>query len=968
MRSFPRHITKPLFVLIVVSLLFSACSLPDLSPTQQPAATPTLVPQLLPPTVVETEPPIGSQLGLQVALTIYFNQPMDRGSVESAWSTDPAMTGTFVWADDATLTFMPSQPVEAGAGLTFSLSTEAHASNGIAFQEPVTLRYAAVETLRAIQFLPEPGTRDIRTDAAIVVAFNQPVVPLGAAPESLAPAFSLQPSVQGRGEWLNTSTYIFYPEPGMVGGETYMAVLNETLVSVAGAPLEHGPGIMAAWSFTTDTPRVLGLEPSSEQPLPLDSSLTLTFNQPMDAESVAQHFSFKKLNEEISGSLSWNDDFTALTFEPAALLERNTDYALLLSGQAQARGGTLLGSAAHIVLRTFADFGVATTSPLEGETKTEYGGVELSFTSPVASVIDLERFVSLSPEVPGFGASTYDQTLYVYGFFEPETEYTLTVAPELQDKWGQPLGAPFRLNFSSPTASPRLLLPYLGSDTYFTASETPEFYVQATNISAIDMTVGSVPLNDFFEIFGRGNYQAREEYAPSDALISRQPLDIPRNKSQAVALPLGFGGGALSPGIYYLRIFADTQDRVVSPVYIVASNVNLVFKISATDALVWATDLASGQPLIDTAVTVYNENGDALATGQTNAQGYWHGAIPVQDDSYQNYYAVIGQPGDETFSLASSTWGSDITPWRFGLVSDQRPPHTEVYLYTDRPIYRPGQTVYFRAVVRDVYDGRYTDSGLTSLPINISGGQGDIQTLDLPISEFGTVHGSIVLSDDAQPGYYNFYSNDPTINLATSFQVADYRKPEINLTAAITPEEIKAGESLNAEISARYFFDAPAGGLPVQWVLYDQGDYFSLPEYRVGDLSLGWMLGGFDYFDNSYYGKTLAEGEGSTNPEGLLTLNFSDLEIDAGTRELTLEVTAQDESGQQISARTTVVVHPDDFYIGLRPDLWVGRAETETGFDIFSADWRGDPAPDRNLHADFQQVTWERQEDRKSVV
>ena len=91
-------------------------------------------------------------------------------------------------------------------------------------------------------------------------------------------------------------------------------------------------------------------------------------------------------------------------------------------------------------------------------------------------------------------------------------------------------------------------------------------------------------------------------------------------------------------------------------------------------------------------------------------------------------------------------------------------------------------------------------------------------------------------------------------------------------------------------------------------------------------------------------------------------LDLDELELDAGTRDLTLEVTMQDDSGQHISARASATAHPDDFYIGLRPDLWVGREETEMGFDILTVDWDTEIARDLDLHADFQQVTWERQD------
>ena len=129
-KTFP----KVLFIFIILSLIFSACSMPNIVSPAQPeaqeaAATPTAIPdQNLPPKLVETLPIEGSSIGLQEPITFYFNQPMERASVEAAWNPSPAIAGQFVWVDDATLTFTPSDPLEVGASLNIKFETGAKIS------------------------------------------------------------------------------------------------------------------------------------------------------------------------------------------------------------------------------------------------------------------------------------------------------------------------------------------------------------------------------------------------------------------------------------------------------------------------------------------------------------------------------------------------------------------------------------------------------------------------------------------------------------------------------------------------------------------------------------------------------------------------------------------------------------------------------------------------------------------------
>ncbi len=177
-------------------------------------------------------------------------------------------------------------------------------------------------------FLPKPDAEDINVDAAIVVSFNQPVVALGGDSSSQPAAFSIQPPVKGRGEWINTSTYIFYPDPAMAGGTQYTVGLNPDLKTVTGVGFPEGGTEQPAWKFTTSKPRVVTLEPSIMELLPLDPEIKLMFNQPMDTESVESNFSFSGTEGKVNGKFSWNKEETEMTFVPDNLLGRNVGYII----------------------------------------------------------------------------------------------------------------------------------------------------------------------------------------------------------------------------------------------------------------------------------------------------------------------------------------------------------------------------------------------------------------------------------------------------------------------------------------------------------------------------------------------------------------------------------------------------------------------------------------------------------------
>ena len=67
--------------------------------------------------------------------------------------------------------------------------------------------------------------------------------------------------------------------------------------------------------------------------------------------------------------------------------------------------------------------------------------------------------------------------------------------------------------------------------------------------------------------------------------------------------------------------------------------------------------------------------------------------------------------------------------------------------------------------------------------------------------------------------------------------------------------------------------------------------------------------------------------------------------------------------GFPFSARSEMRVHPADFYIGLRPDQWIGRANSPIGFEVYTVDWAQNPSGDHKLEAEFKQVRWEKETD-----
>ncbi|HSV85524.1 MAG TPA: Ig-like domain-containing protein, partial [Levilinea sp.] len=974
-------------------LLSMACNLPanpiisQYPLTSQPASTPTFALPLLPmpiaqvpPALVETRPLPGSPVSRSSGIVFFFNQAMDRATVESALHIEPQFAGIFVWQDDATLLFLPEVPPEAGA-FHIRLGPPARAQNGLELAAQPNLTYHSPGQLDLVEGLPASGAQNVNPTAPVVAVFNQPVVPLSAEDRSSPPAFTLEPPAPGRGEWINTSTYAFYPDPALSGGITYIVSINPGLVATNGVALIPELQQRFTWSFTTEKPRLEAVLPENHTSLLLDGAFELVFNQAMNPASVEEHFALTSpAGEKVAGDFEWVDGNRRVIFTPSGLLNRSRTYTLILAAQSEALGGTPLGVDTAIEYTTVGSLAVVKRDPPSGEPVWTFFGqsyFSLELNAPLAQE-SIEDYFEINPPVEDLSISVdYNnrQIVRISGSMALSAVYTLTISASLSDTWGQPMGLPVELIFITPPAEPGLNVPMLsGMDRHrllFMLPDDVQLVGEATNITRLDITATPLDITETIALFV-------EEVGslPVDTPQERwqQPLELPANRPQTVEAPLAQGGVARPPGLYHIHISApeiilDEHDEPIEFVAVI-SRIHLVIKRSPSQVFVWAVDVETNRPLAGAVVSILNEAGQEIGRLVTAADGSGQATLSG-DERDRPIYALTDAPGDSNFSFATSAWSRGINTWDFGLPgywADQR----FGYAYSDRPVYMPGQTVHFRATVHQEINGRYLPSGHEQVNVKI---YGDYSVLDgetplladmtLPVSEFGGITGEFLIPQNAPPGTYSLRIAEVP-HLYLNFKVAEYRKPEIDLQAGFNAEEYARAEDIEVSIDARYFFGAPASGLQIGWSLYAVDDPLFLPGgYHSGALNLDKA---YRWYEGYGLGAASLGEFGQTSADGSYTIRITGADLErvmnsGNRRRLTLEATILSETEFPVSARASAVLNPADFVIGARPETYTARAGSEIGFSILTADLSGDPSGDHILQARFEQVTWPEQDE-----
>lgn len=943
---------------------------------QSPSAVP------LPPAVVETRPADGGEINGVEGVIFYFNQPMKTDTVQAALVIEPYLKGIFEWLDNnRILRFQPDAPLPLATPIQFTLKTGALAENNLPLAGEQIFRFRTSEALKIVERIPEPASKDWDPSSAISVTFNQPVVSLDGGPFAFSPAFNLSPEVSGKGEWLNTNTYVFHPEPALFGGVMYTISVNPALVSASGISFSEDAIAELTWTFTTAQPEVIAFEPSGgQQRIDPDASFVIAFNQPMDTASVEQNLTLLGPGRiRIGGAFQWEDNASKVTFHPDRLLQRDTSYTLSVPEGTLSRGGTPMSKGFRREYRTAAPLSLVKMTPAPGKPlESGYNSVGLEFNVPLG-MQNLENLIEVQPAIVDrkVSLSSDRKTVYVSGFYEPNLAYVITLAVEIQDRWGYPLAERQNRIVRVSPAEPSFTVPILqsGPPALFVLPEDPRLLARATNVGAVRISSASISFESFTALIKR----YIERGALSMNMVPTQEtrmhtLELEPNRNTVVEIPLAGEGESLKTGLYYFEFeipeLSANNRYLNGPFMGVVSRVNLTIKRNGNEMYIWAVNLQTLQPLSGAILTVYDDQNVPVATVTTDQNGLAWTSLPEGAQWRGVYYVLLGQPGDPDFGLGLTSWKTGLNGWELGIPVHLKPKASQpfTYLYTDRPIYHPGQTVYVRAILRQEENGRYFPDSNEEVTLQLFGeynAETDerplLSTFSAPISSYGTANGSFILPEDAQPGIYVLQTSDEPAASVT-FRVVEYRKPEMELLVQFHSSEVQKGQDIQATVQANDYYGAPVGNLPIHWKLYAMQDDLNLPaNLQSGAISAFWA----EVPVSSYAapGVVLTEGDARTDADGNLLLSFpatmlDQLIRDEGRQKLTLEVTAQNQSAYPVSNRASLIVHPANFYIGVRPESWKGQVGQEIGYIIQTVGWNREPSPAHALRGEFLRMSW----------
>jgi len=380
-----------------------------------------------------------------------------------------------------------------------------------------------------------------------------------------------------------------------------------------------------------------------------------------------------------------------------------------------------------------------------------------------------------------------------------------------------------------------------------------------------------------------------------------------------------------APGAYVVVL---AEEDFTATTLAVVSDLRLLVKISAGQLFAWAFRAETQEPWADVELLV--ATGSDLLTCKTGVDG----TARLADDRIGSHTLVLGSAGGHYAAAGGELAGNAATGYQpIG------------YVFTDRPLYRPGETVRIGAFLRDVANGVYAVAAERPATVVVRDARGvELARVTTKTDDLGVLEAEAVIDAAAPLGDGEILVETSTQTFRGTFTIAEFRKPEFVVSCDAPARVVRPGEAVEATVAASYLVGGQLADAPVSWQLSRVPFAFDGARYE----SFAWFFAD----DRISRARTLprteviAEGEARTGPDGTVKLRV-ETERDAGDATYVLEVTVTDVDRLTAGARLDLFATFQDHFAVVQTDRKAVRAKEEFRVSVTTVDAGHAPAARR---------------------
>jgi len=752
----------------------------------------------------------------------------------------------------------------------------------------------------------------LRPGTLLTIAFPTAMVPPDKIDAEAAESpVDVWPTLDADFVWRTQSQGELSVKGPLTPGQPYRFRLREGTKDLAGNPLQT-----IAWGFEMTTPvlRVIEEDYGERNSLNASPQVPLEFNYPIRLSDAARgvwfqdRISRQKFPAEILLNVpegetddvpiveakAGAEEVTAFRVRPLQPLPAGRRYDLIVDGICDAHGGRSLPYPQAFPLGVTRplriDYVAARNFPLETPR------IEVKFGQVLGDAALPEDSLKIAPAVSNLRIRKERSSLIAEGDFKPNARYVVTVSDQILGASGYGLSKPETWGASFRLKDGAILFPERQIRERSVLGFNFAFY--HVNTTELEWKLAAVPLDklpsvlsrerDFTEILkaaGGDRLWTKEgtfQRETSEPLISALELTVLASGKLPAAggdkevlreIAWKPGDPAALAGPKLLEVIGkDSQGKVIgNRAVIYFGELALTRKLTKTQSIIRAARLADGKAMPKSTISALDKDLKKIASAVTDANG-----LAVFD-----MLAIAGAQ----YLLCESTVQPIALSDQFsgGTLSARPPPPLRAYTLTDRPLYRPGQSVQFKGFVREEQGGSLKVSPGRAVKWTIERAYASevLASGEGKVDAEGGWNGIWTPPQDSPVGDFivkAFIGGQPA-GSPSRFQIQEFRNPPFSVVCE-KQDTKKPAESV-ITVQSQYFHGAPNAGSLVKWTATWVSDSTD-GEYYAGD---GWTRVDF-YSEHPKRPDYTAEtsGEAALDGTGRATLRCDAPFKDPGNR------------------------------------------------------------------------------------
>ncbi len=358
-----------------------------------------------------------------------------------------------------------------------------------------------------------------------------------------------------------------------------------------------------------------------------------------------------------------------------------------------------------------------------------------------------------------------------------------------------------------------------------------------------------------------------------------------------------------NPGVGTYLLQAEINDAVSVRMFLV-TGIAAVMKGDEKQLYVYTADRRTGKPAPGAKVKVFKKSDSSWNTADSDEKGLTKFAGAFDGDAP----ILVFWKGNPAVMNA----------YFYGLNDYER---IKVYSYTDRPVYRPGQTVRIRGIVRSTENVGYSIPKIKDLKVIIRDPRGnELSKFTASLSEYGSYSSEFKIGDELPLGWYNIITSIDGQEFYSNFSVEEYRKPEYEISVTSDRDAYVQGDELKFNLKAAYYFGEPVKNAEVRYTIYRRPIYW----YWWESDDFAWYYRSSSRYqpDYGYYGDHVANGGGRTDDKGMMTIEFDDTYEDQDMQYMVV-ARVTDQGRKEVSGTGSARVMRGRFKLTVRTDRYM---------------------------------------------